>query len=481
MKTSTISTSAPVRPVSGATPESVLFIAYYFPPHMEMGSRTCAQITRYLPLYGWNPMILTIESRLIEPEYLDRSGKSEALEQAGRVIRTGVLPHALDLYRFGKRVASSLKGGSAESSSESQRPASPGAASVEGPKGGLRQWLLSVLSVPDMYTGWLVPAVRAGLRAIRRTQTKVIVSSAPCWTNHLVGYCLSKLTGLPWVAHFRDPWVTGHLPGAFASELAFKLGRKFERLTVTHASRVVCVTEEHSAMFRAAYPHLPGDKFAAVPNGFDGAEWEDFDRQMAARALEERRRNDAFRITYAGTLYLARNPLPVFRALRRLIDAGEIPADRVKIDLIGWCEVSEGRSVMDLIAEAGIQECVNVVGPLSHKETLQRVAQSDLLLLLAEGWTIQVPGKTFEYLKAGRPILALTTEGAVASLIKRARGGWVVDPANDAAVMAAVRECYQEWATNRNGRTPDPAVVASYDRRVTTGQLGAILDQLVGS
>jgi glycosyltransferase involved in cell wall biosynthesis len=333
-----------------------------------------------------------------------------------------------------------------------------------------------------MYTGWLIPAVWAGWRAIRRTRARVICSSAPCWTNHLVGYCLSKMTGLPWVAHFRDPWMTGHLPGAFTTEWALKLGRRLELMTVAQASRVVCVTEEHSAMLRTAYPQFPADKFAAVPNGFDGAEWEEFDRYLASRTPSATRQpDDVFRLTYAGTLYLARNPLPVFRALRKLIDGGEIPRERVKVDLIGWCEVSEGRSVMDLIAEAGVRDCVNVVGPLSHAETLKRVAQSDLLLLLAEGWTIQVPGKTFEYLKSGRPILALTTEGAVASLIKRSRGGWVADPSDEGAVLGALRECYRDWAADRAPRTPDAAVVASYDRRVTTGQLGRILDQLIKS
>jgi glycosyltransferase involved in cell wall biosynthesis len=343
----------------------------------------------------------------------------------------------------------------------------------------LRRRLLSILSFPDIYTGWLLPAVLAGSRAIRRANAKVIFSSAPCVTNHLVGYCLSKVTGLPWVAHFRDPWAAGFLPGAFTTNLAVSMAQKLESVIVAQAARVVSVTEEHSALLRSTYPQIPAHKFVAIPNGFDGAEWEEFDRQSTSTTPGTNDHSAVFRITYAGKLYLTRNPLPVFRGLRKLIDAGEIPAERVRIDLIGWFGVSEGFNVEDLIAEFGLQDCVNIIGPLKHGETLRRMAESDLLLLLAEDLTMQIPGKTFEYLKAGRPVLALTSKGAVANLINRSRGGWVAEPSDETAIMNAIRECYREWAEGRVSRIPDPGVVASYDRRVTTGEIGKLLDQMV--
>jgi glycosyltransferase involved in cell wall biosynthesis len=457
-----------------ALAKHVLFISYVFPPSIEMGARTCAQIARYLPLYGWKPVVLTIDESYIEKRYLKESPTAANEEPFDLVIRTKPLPHAFDLYRwirstFSTRLERPLTEATGHSTGKHE--------TTPKQKSGLRLWLLSLLSIPDMYTGWLIPAVLAGWRGIRRTKAEAIFSSGPYWTNHLIAYCLMRLTGLPWVVHYRDPWVVGYFQGAFTTKLEFRIGSWLERMTVERSASVVCVTEEHCEILRTSYPQVPADKFVAIPNGFDGAEWMELDKQIATDAQSQSTVRDKFVITYAGKLYINRSPMPVFRALRTLIDRGEIAPDRVRVDLIGWCETSEGRSIADLITETGLDGCVNLVGLLKHDETLQRLAQSDLLLLLAEALTMQVPGKTFEYLKSGRPTLALTSKGAVANLIRQTCGGWAIDPADDEGVLNVVRQCYRDWSAGRAPRAPDPTIVASYDRRVTTAKLGELLDK----
>jgi glycosyltransferase involved in cell wall biosynthesis len=458
-----------------STGRPVLFVTYHFPPNGEIGARTCAQIARYLPSYGWKPTILTIEKELIEKRYLEKNDVLTAWGLNDSVIRTKTWFHPLDLYRFGKRLISSSSieengGRSGAGSKHSELLSQSG--------GGVRELVLSLLSFPDAHTAWIPPSIISGWRAIRRTKAQAIFSSAPCWTNHIVGYCLSRLTGLPWIAHFRDPCATGSLGIDFNSDVELRLANLLEQRIVRQAARIICVTEEHCEVMRSAYRQYPADKFAAIPNGFDGADWEEFDRQRAQRSGEAARRNNKFRITYAGTLYIKRNPTPVFRALQTLIDAGEIPRERVQVDLIGWCEVSEGRSVADVIAEMGLNDVARIVGPLSHKETLQSLAKSDLLLLLAEELTLQIPGKTFEYLKAGRPILALAPEGAVAKLLRQTGGGWAVASDDQEGVLAAVRECYQSWEKGEPERSPDPSIVARFDRRVTTGHIAGFLNSI---
>jgi hypothetical protein len=104
-------------------------------------------------------------------------------------------------------------------------------------------------------------------------------------------------------------------------------------------------------------------------------------------------------------------------------------------------------------------------GRLSHFETLRRLLQSDLLLLLSEKQLVEIPGKTFEYLKTGRPILALTYEGAVATLLLRTGDAWVVSPDDQPGIVNAARECYHFWKYRLPGREPDSSVVESFDRR----------------
>ena len=464
---------------------------------MEMGAYTCAQITRYLPLYGWEPVVLTVKEKYVDDSPLNHNGADRA-SGSDLVIRTHKLPHVSDIYgRFkskigdlriadcGSRIADFLRlNRQSEIAKRGERNCR--ISSIRNPQSAIRDLrglLLSFSSVPDKYNGWLIPAVAAGLRAVRQTRVKLIYSSAPYFTSHLAGYWLALLTGLPWVAHFRDPWVTGlreeYRPG---NKICFGINRALERMTVSRADAVVCVTEEHAALMRAAYDQMPASKFAVVMNGFDGLEWQEVIESIPPGAPGEGYAVNAprkFRITYAGNLYMKRNPAPLFRALRALIDSGEIGRDEASVELIGSCESSEGRGMADIISEAGIEECVEMRGRLSHSETLRRLLQSDLLLLLSEKQLIEIPGKTFEYLKTRRPILALTYEGAVASLLRRTGGAWVVSPDDQQGVINAVRECYRLWKCGLPGPAPDPLIVESFDRRRTTARIAELLDFLV--
>jgi CelD/BcsL family acetyltransferase involved in cellulose biosynthesis len=211
-----------------------------------------------------------------------------------------------------------------------------------------------------------------------------------------------------------------------------------------------------------------------VTNGYDNEEWEE-------EPTEERREPESgekFLITYTGKFYIKRDPQPLFRALRTLIDSGEIEREKVRVDLVGWCETSEGRSVREMAVELGLSDCVNIIGPCSRPETIRRMTQANLLLLLAERFVIQIPGKTYEYLRAGRPILALTPEGALANFLRRTGAGWVVNPKDDAGVLRAVRERYRQWKAGEPGPSADPEIVAGYDRRKLASRLAELFDHL---
>jgi len=451
------------------TPRRLLFIAYQFAPSLEMGARSCAQIARYLPLHGWSPVVLTAHEKHIEERFRGPDEEIGALGLADAIVKARMLPHPFDFYRWlgaalRRKPQNNVDANGAETTVETGTPL--------GKKGRLRSLILSSLSIPDRYNGWILPAIVAGLKAARESKSQQLFSSGPFWTNHLVGLALSYLTGLPWSAHFRDPWVTGW--GTPAIAISYRLNKWLERLVVTRATAVVAVTEEHAAVFRRAYPNLPADKFVAVPNGFDDGEWND----LPTDAQRDEKSKGKLLIVYTGKFYIERDPQPLFRALKKLIDMGEITREQVQVDLIGWCEASEGRSVRGMAIEHGLSDCVNIIGPCSRPETLKRMTQADLLLLLAERFVIQIPGKTYEYLRAGRPILALTPEGALADLLRRTGGGWVVNQNDDAGILAAVREIFQQWKEGRITRAADPAVVKAFDRRALAGRFAGLFDRL---
>ena len=419
---------------------------------LEIGAQTTRQLTRHLPVCNWNPVVLTVKEQYFP--HTDALGPNGF---PGCIRRTRVVPHPLGIF-------ADLK-----ARLHADTCTAPYSETTGRAMGTLRRWLLSLLRTPDIYTGWIPPAIVAGLDEIRRHSVTHLCSSAPYWSNHLIGLVLSRLTGLTWTAHFRDPWV-GIPAWKPESALSRWIERSLERMVVHRSTSVVCVTERHAGLFRRRYPEIAPEKFVSIPNGFDETEWTDIgdraDHRTAAR--------DTFVIRYAGSLHERRSPLPLFRAVRALVDAGEVDRSRLTIDLVGWCDVAEGRRVTEMADECGIVDRVTFTGPLGRTDTLRRMAQADLLLVLAEAQPYQIPGKTYEYLRAGRPILALTSDGALSDLLRETGGAWIVDPADQRGIAAAVREAYRGWTTGQRPPCPDSQVVATFDRRRLAARLAEV-------
>jgi hypothetical protein len=137
--------------------------------------------------------------------------------------------------------------------------------------------------------------------------------------------------------------------------------------------------------------------------------------------------------------------------------------------------------VADIAKECGIGGCIHLRGRRTRLETLKSTAMSNLLLLLAEGWTAQIPGNTYECLTAGRPILALTPEGAPADMLRRAGGARVVDPKDIAGIAAVVLETYRGWEKRCPLAGADRAVASCFDRRVLAGRFAELFTRSLPS
>jgi hypothetical protein len=438
-----------------------------FPPSVEMGAQACWQIARHLPGHGWTPVVLTMGER-----HTEYSAGRTGFEPGFRVIRTGMLPHPLSLLR---RVRAAQKAGRAD-------VVEPGRPPTGIPRGGLtrlRRAVLASLNVPDTLTGWILPAFVAGRRLLRGSDVACLFSSGPAWSSHLVGLALARFTGLPWVAHFRDPWGQGrNFSGA--PRWAARMNARLERAVVRRAASVICVTEQHSSLMRRHYASCAPEKFVTISNGYDGAEWEQAERDRAAAGSEAR--DGRFVITYAGALYVGRSPLLVLEALGRLARAGELSPDRVRLDLIlydGVRHLPDGRDMMEVAGGMGLGGSLRIEGPFPRDQTLRRILDSDLLLLLGETLTIQIPGKLYEYLRSGRPILALAPPGAQTDLLRATGGAWIVEPNDVSGAAAAIRDAYRRWLSGEPGPKADPRVVSGFDRRVLVGRFAGELDAAV--
>jgi glycosyltransferase involved in cell wall biosynthesis len=292
-----------------------------------------------------------------------------------------------------------------------------------------------------------------------------------------VAYALKRLTGLPWAACFEDPWTStkAALRPEDVSAISLGLERRLERAVVSRAEAVICLNDFHRQAMLAQFSDLHPGKFVTIPNGYDQ---EDFAKLEGTAPTPPM---DQFVITHTGSIDYNRTPRQLFLAVRRLIDRGAVSLGQIRLQFIGNCTVAEGQPVHDMAEEYGLGEVVHLSPPIPHAEAIRAMEASHLLLVLAHDWILQVPAKTYQYLRAGRPILALAPEGATADLIKRSGAGVVVHP-NDVDGIAL---CLERYLARFWERRPllgaDPQFVAGFDRRQLTAALSSLLRGLGSS
>ena len=185
-----------------------------------------------------------------------------------------------------------------------------------------------------------------------------------------------------------------------------------------------------------------------------------------------------FTITFAGALYGTRTLRPFLRVLEDLVRAEKIPLDRLRVRVIGpsWEQIRSD------LAGSALERRVDAPGQLSHAETLRHMRATTLNLLvdiIYQGPNIHVPGKLYEYLKAGRPVLALSVPGQTESLIREAEAGWVVPPGDEAALRAVLVSAFEDWQAGRALPRPRQEVAQRDDRARQAGRRVEVLQECI--
>ena len=343
---------------------------------------------------------------------------------------------------------------------------------------GLRDWFTRLLIIPDSRVGWILPAVGEGLRAIRRCRPDVIYSTSPCMSAHLIALILSRRSGLAWVADFRDPWRGNPFRNLVYPSLD-RWDAWLERRVLGRATQVVCNTKPMGDQLCARLPFL-ADKCTTIMNGFDAERFEGIKPMRIAPA------ND-FVLTHCGQFYGPRSPKVWFAALRRAVnqsqsdEAGVRPPRQLRMVLLG-CESFDGQDLRVLAAEAGVGDCVYVLGRKSHAETLSYMAGSDALMLAGSsgvGCELQVPNKLFEYLAVRKPIIAAVSAGSpTVEILRTVRAEALIhDPDDEQGLAESMARIAEQ------GRVPVDdawAGIDAFNRIHRAKELAAIFGKAVG-
>lgn len=407
-----------------------LCVAYAFPPINRSGTHRTLAFVKHLNEHGWDATVLTVEPR---DEPLDESLLREVPASA-TVLRTpwfDTIVCAKRIVDWALRTKTSGRGHSRSTIGKRQS------------HGRFREWASRLLVTPDSRIGWICPAVRAGLRAIRLRRPDVIYSTSPYMSAHLVALVLSRLAHLPWVADFRDPWRGNpfHRPhpsrGCEPTDTFATLDHwdaLIEWMVLRSAANIVCCTPTMTEALCRRRPFV-SKKCTTILNGFDRQRFDDIEPMRLAPA-------DHFVLTHCGQFYGPRSPKVWFAALRRVLDRSPELVGRIHLQLIG-SESYDGRSLSDWAAQAGVRECVRVLGQKSHAEALSYMAGSDALLLAGStgiGAELQIPNKLFEYLALRKPIIAACSAmSPIVKIISDARAEAVVcDPDDERGLAGAI-------------------------------------------
>lgn len=413
----------------------ILLISYHFPPSAEVGGQRIANFAKRLSGLGWDPYVLTVKDRHIES--LDRGRAScipgEKVFKAGEALSVVRIYLALKgaARAFFRDRAPSPKAASAADS----RPDANGRRS-ETVRARLRRYILAFLSLPDMHRSWLVPATIRAVRIIRQEKIDCILTSCPPYTVQLVGLLAKWVTGVTWVADFRDPWMTAGAKSLYATCAAsLWIERRLERAVLRNAELVVANTPALCQAFRDASASIPTARFAYIPNGYD--------REFLSKA-RSMPKEPVFSLVYTGSLYFGRTPEPVLRAIRELLDEGRMDLGNIRVRLVGHCRHVEGEPIGDVIGRHGLGGVVETQDPVPYSEAIELIARSHVALVLAPDQPYQVPAKVYDYMGIGTRVLALAREGATANLIRETNIGGVFEPQDVEGIKNFIATAYRE-------------------------------------
>jgi glycosyltransferase involved in cell wall biosynthesis len=391
-----------------SSPLRILLIAYAVPPSAEIGGNRIAYFCKYLPEFGIDPTVLTVQDRFYKR--LDHT-----LPPAIPVIRTVQHRTPLDWYATWK----SRKGptNSRKARTDDGRPKAQ--RNDRAPVQHLRQYLLSVLSIPDQYWGWYLPDTRTARQLLEYREFDAILSTSPPYTAHLIGRSLKTKYKIPWIADFRDPWVTNDPSLSSPLRWRRKLSERMEASCVRLADLVILNTDWQQKVMCERYQKLPPEKFVTLTNGFDDvAVPSDLDPNLKKRAplhclhlggIDKYRRIDTF---CAG--------------LAILVKEKRLDPDALKVLFLGnthESQITTCREVAGDLINLGMIE----FRPRVDKEEAKRFLwKADLLLIFQGGYRAQIPLKFYEYLATGTPIFAVSQQGALSEIMAQtAAGVWV--------------------------------------------------------
>jgi len=427
----------------------VLIITWYWPPSGGAGVQRWLKFSKYLPSYGWEPVILTVDPAYASyPQTDDRL--IDEISPSMEVFRTKAPTGIFSAY---KKIT-----GSSEI---------PYGGFVNESNPGLLRKLLRFIRgnffLPDSRRGWNRYAYKAALNIIKEKQIDAVITTSPPHSTQLTGLKLSKKLKIKWIADLRDPWTEIYYSDElYQTPPARWINSSLEASVLNRAGRVITTCQATADLFRKKIrPSTDSDKVMVITNGYDETDFEG-----------EKGKPDRFAITYLGTLAASYDLSLLTSALRSY---STLLSEEILLRFIGKADAKVIRSLEKV---QGVR--IELFPYVPHTEAISWLARSAALLLVipaGEKSTEMIPGKLFEYLASRRPVIAIGRKGSdVDNILRETSGGRLFGPEESGELAAYISDLMSDFSGGRY--ETNPAGIGKYSRQALTATIAGILDSL---
>jgi glycosyltransferase involved in cell wall biosynthesis len=406
------------------------------------------KFVKYLPEYGWQPIIYTPEN----PEYpaIDESLINDVPEGIEILKQPIWEPYAWYRQFLGdkdKQIGAGFV-------SEKKDPGLLHKISV---------WIRGNFFIPDARRFWIKPSIKYLTNYLKENKVDLVVSTGPPHSMHLLALGLKKSLGVKWIADFRDPWTNiDFYKELMLSTWADRKHKRLEQEVLKSADLSLTIGYTMTSELK----ELGANKVETVTNGYDDADFPD-----SQVTLDEK-----FSISHIGTFSPSRNQPEFWKALNELKKENKEFAGKLVLRTVGVVD----HSVKEAIIANGLEENWNQIPYVPHEELLNYQRTSQVLLVSINNTPNArgiLPGKFFEYLASGRPILAIGPKMSdIGTVLGKTKAGIIVEPDDVQGIKEAVLGLFNRTASiQRNAES-----VAAFSRRQITGQLAELMNETIG-
>ncbi|WBW99446.1 glycosyltransferase family 4 protein [Oceanirhabdus sp. W0125-5] len=443
--------------------KKILIIAYFYPPKGGAGVQRTSKFAKYLTEFGHEVHVLTVNE---DRKTLNDDSLKEDICKGIHVHRTEF--EEVKIVKKLNNLLNNKNSLSPVNTSNNQLKKSNIKSKIKSICKKLFFKLYNFVYLPDDKKSWIDTAVKEAVKIIENEKIDVIYTTSAPYSAHLIGYKLSKQKQIKWIADFRDQWANN--PFAEYGRMVEWRQKRLEKKVIHNAHKVISVSKPIIEDFKLRYYDTNKEKFEIITNGYDEPDFWD---------IEPVEKNSIFKIIYNGTLYGRMSPENILLAISNLIEKKKIDRDKIRIEFCGNIGNAH-KGKVDFFKDK-YPQLISIKNYLPHKESLKNLMTGSAVLLIIDGGKGSrgiYTGKIFEYIRSGKPIIAIVPDGVARDLIIKTKTGYCAYPNDIDEIEKNIYNLYTKFYKGEKLADSNLNEIKKYSRKNLSKQLSNIIEKL---